>query len=337
MRRRSSESTTLSSTAIWAAALLSSGCVAIVLAGCGGGSANPGDAATGPTTSTASKPSSSPTAGGSGTSRSGASKQSSTTKNASADEYAPSLFSKPPAAPNRFLPLRPGTQWVRQGTVNVGNRPIPHQVITTVADVSKRIDGVTTVAVLDQDTNGGQIAEQSVDWLAEDAHGNVWNLGSYTESYEGGQFVAAFDAWLGGTNGAKPGILMLADPRTGTPAYSEDTVPGIESPTAQVAATGQTQCVPFKCYRDVLDIQEGGEIKSFAPGVGQIKTSPPASGSKQEVEKLVNLRRLSPSGIKQINKLVLSLDRRARTEAATVYGRSTAARQGAPGVAGAPR
>jgi hypothetical protein len=52
--------------------------------------------------------------------------------------------------------------------------------------------------VIDQDFNGGQIAEQSVDWFGEDKQGNVWDLGSYTESYEGGQFVNASDARLAG-------------------------------------------------------------------------------------------------------------------------------------------
>jgi hypothetical protein len=198
-----------------------------------------------------------------------------------------------------------------------------------VTDVSKQVDGVRTVAVVDQDTNGGQIAEQSIDWMAADTQGNVWYLGSYTESYEGGQFVTASDAWLAGVNGAKPGILMLADPQTGTPAYLEDSVPGIEAPMAQVVKTGQSQCVPFKCYKNALVVQEGSEYKSYAPGVGQIQTEPQSSGGKHEVEKLVNLRQLTPGGLKQISDLTLKLDKHARAVAPTVFGNSSPARRGA--------
>jgi hypothetical protein len=248
-------------------------------------------------------------------------------QNASAADFAPNLFGKPTTSSNQFMPLKPGTQWVRQGFVNVGTRRLPHQVVTTVTDVSKQVDGVRTVAVVDQDTNGGQIAEQSIDWVAEDKQGNVWYLGSYTESYEGGQFVGAFDAWLAGLNGAKPGILMLADPNTGTPSYTEDTVPGIEAPTAKVVKTDQSQCVPFKCYHGVVVVQEGGEYKSFAPGVGQIQTQPQTAGGKQEVEKLVNVRQLSPSGLSQISALTLKLDKHARTEAPSVFGNAPAAQR----------
>jgi hypothetical protein len=253
---------------------------------------------------------------------------SQTGTNATQSSFAPSKFGDPVARANQWMPLKPGTQWVRQGFVNVGHRRLPHQVVTTVTDVSKQIDGVRTVAVVDQDTNGGQIAEQSIDWVAKDKQGNVWYLGSYTESYSGGQFVNASDAWLAGVKGSKPGILMLADPHTGTPPYTEDTVPGIEAPTAQVAKAGQSQCVPFKCYKDVLVIQEGGaEYKYFAPGVGQIKTEPRASGGKHEIEDLVNLTQLSPGGLAQISGEAVKLDKHAKVEAPDVFGHAPAAKR----------
>jgi hypothetical protein len=252
-----------------------------------------------------------------------------TGKNATQGSFDASNFGgDPTTSTSQFMPLKPGTQWVRQGFVNVGHRRLPHQVVTTVTDVSKQIDGVRTVAVVDQDTNGGQIAEQSIDWVAADKDGNVWYLGSYTESYNGGQFVNASDAWLAGVKGSKPGILMLADPHMGTAPYTEDTVPGIESPSAQVVKTGQSQCVPFKCYKDVLVIQEGGaEYKYYAPGVGQIKTEPRASGGKHEIEDLVNLTQLTPGGLAQISTEAVKLDKHAKVEAPDVFGNAPAAKR----------
>jgi hypothetical protein len=199
--------------------------------------------------------------------------------------------------------------------------------VTTVTDVSKKINGISTVLVLDQDIDGGQISEQSIDYLAEDKQGNVWYMGSYTESYSGGQFVNASDAWLDGINGAQGGILMPADPKTGTPAFPEDTVPGIEAPTAQVAKTGQKVCVPFKCYTGVLSLQEGSEHKYFAPGLGQIKTEPPPSGGPQEIENLINLTQLSPAGLSKISSEVLKLDQHAAVVAPDVFGNASAAKR----------
>jgi hypothetical protein len=286
--------------------------------GCGGGGAS--------TTSVLPPPSTTTHSGGAGQKQGGG--QAKTGQNAAASDFSSKLFGGPTQKTNQFMPLKPGTQWVRQGSVNVGTRRLPHQVVTTVTDVSKQVDGVRTVAVLDQDTNGGQIAEQSIDWVAADKQGNVWYLGSYTESYEGGQFITASDAWLAGLNGAKPGILMLADPQTGIPPYTEDSVPGIEAPTAQVVKAGQSECVPFKCYKNVAVVQEGSEYKSFAPGVGQIQTAPQVSGGKHEIEKLVNLRQLTPAGLKQISDLTLKLDQHARSVAPTVFGHSSPARRG---------
>jgi hypothetical protein len=88
--------------------------------------------------------------------------------------------------------------------------------------------------------DGGQIAEQSVDWFGEDKQGNVWDLGSYTESYEGGQFVNASDARRAGIKGSKPAIIMRAHPRVGDEWFE-----------AKAVKTGQKKCVPCKCYKDV--------------------------------------------------------------------------------------
>jgi hypothetical protein len=225
---------------------------------------------------------------------------------------------------NPWLPLKPGYQSVRQGFVNAGHRRLPHRRVYTVTAVTKEIDGTRTVLVLDQDFDGGEIAEQAIDYLAEDAQGNVWYLGSYTEAYEGGQFVNATDAWLSGIKGAAKGILMPADPKTGTPRFTQAIVPGEGAATAQVAKTGQQTCVPFKCYANVLVIREGSENKYYAPGVGGIKTEP-LSGGAQETEELINLTELSPQGLAEISAEALRLDQHAATEAKDVFGRSAAA------------
>jgi hypothetical protein len=144
--------------------------------------------------------------------------------------------------------------------------------------------------VLDQDFNGGQLAEQALDFVAEDKHGNIWYLGSYTEAYQGGQFAYATDGWLAGVNGSQAGILMEALPNTGL-SYIESNALGEGPAPRQVIKTGQSKCVPFKCYKGVLVVQEGStgvEYKYYARGVGQILTEPHYSGGKQETELLVN-------------------------------------------------
>src|SRR4051794_27473513 len=60
-------------------------------------------------------------------------------QNAIASHFDPKDFAAPATGANQFLPLKPGTQWTREGSVNVGNRQLTHQVISTVTDVSKPV------------------------------------------------------------------------------------------------------------------------------------------------------------------------------------------------------
>jgi hypothetical protein len=237
-------------------------------------------------------------------------------------------FGDPIGDANPWLPLVPGYQSVRDGTLFRGRRELHHRRRFTVTDVVKRVDGVLTVVVLDQDIDAGQVAEQALDYFAQDKHGNVWYLGSYTESYEGGQFVNATDAWLAGVNGAIPGVAMMADPKKGTPGYIQASIPGRETIHAEVAKVGERKCVPFKCFSNTLAILEDGtEFKYYAQGVGGIATEPNYSGGEQEKEALLNVIQLTPKGLTEASAEALKLDRHARTTASEVFGSSAPARR----------
>ena len=254
----------------------------------------------------------------------------------------PSLTPPPPKVPRTFatknfdtsltdvnplVPMAPGIQAVMKGYVNVGGRRLPHVRVTTILDVTKMIDGVRAILVLDQDFDGGQLSEQAVDYLAEDKGGNVWYVGSYTEAYEGGQFLNAQDAWLAGVSGAIPGLYFPGDPKTGTPAFTQTMIPGGEQTTAQVVKVDQRTCVPFKCYTGVVVVQEqGAEDKYWAPGVGAILTEP-LSGSAQETEQLVDIKQLSSKALAELSAEALRLDRNAAVQVPSVFGGSSPAKR----------
>ena len=208
--------------------------------------------------------------------------------------FQPRNFSARPTDVNPWVPMTPGIQSDMKGFVTVGDRRLPHVRVITITDVTRMVDGVRAVLVLDQDFDGGQLSEQAVDYLAEDSGGNVWYVGSYTEAYEGGAFLNVEDAWLAGVNGAAPGLYLPGDPKPGSPPYYQTKIPGGEQSTARVLKVGQRTCVPFKCYGDVVVVQEqGAENKYWAPGVGPILTEPVA-GTAQEIEELINIKQLSP-------------------------------------------
>ena len=240
--------------------------------------------------------------------------------------FDPRNFSQAATGANKWFPLNPGYQSVREGALNRGHRRLSHRRVYTVTDVYKEVNGVHAVLVLDQDVDGSEVAEQAVDYLAEDRTGNVWYLGSYTEAYEGGQFVNVNDAWLAGVRGGRPGILMLAAPNVGT-RYAQAYVPGEGSAQAKVSKTAQKKCVPFKCYTDVLMIEEGGENVFYAPGVGAIKTEPRRSGGENETEELINLTQLTQQGLGEFSAEALKLDEHARMTARQVFGDTAVAKR----------
>lgn len=239
--------------------------------------------------------------------------------------FDPKHFAAGGSDVNPWQPMVPGLQTVARGFVTVGGRRIPHIKVTTITEVTKKIDGVKTILVLDQDFDDGQLTEQAIDYLAEDVGGNVWYLGSYTEAYEGGQFLNAQDAWLADVNGAAAGVYLPGDPKAGSPPYFQVQIPGGEQSTAQVVKVGAKTCVPFDCFDDVVVIEEGGaEHKYWAPAIGGVLTEP-LSGSAQETEELINVRELGAKALAELSREALRLDANAARTVPSVFGSSAAA------------
>jgi hypothetical protein len=232
--------------------------------------------------------------------------------NANYKKFDPKNFGDPLGGQNSWYPLVPGTQTLRDGSINRGSRKLHHQLRVTVTDVTKMVNGVKTVAVLDQDIDAGQVGEASLDYLAQDKFGNVWYLGSYTEIYDGGQFVNAVDAWLAPKRGARPGVWMMADPKEGMKYVEAHN--SRETIRAEVAKVGEKKCVDYDCFKSLVILEDGSEFKYFGPGVGHIATEPNYSGGEQEKEELVNVVKLKPKGLAEMSGEALRLDKHARKE-----------------------
>ena len=82
--------------------------------------------------------------------------------------FDPANFVDPATNVDGYHPTRPGMQWIRAGTTEVGSRKVPHMAISTITDVYRMIEGVPCVAMLDQSTDNGEIAQVGFDYLAVD-------------------------------------------------------------------------------------------------------------------------------------------------------------------------
>lgn len=241
--------------------------------------------------------------------------------------FKPENFVKPLDLVNEYQPLTPGMQLIRVGTTEVGSRKVPHQIISTVTDVVRTINGVQAIAVLDQSEDSGEIAQVGMDYLAIDRDRNVWLLGGYTEDYEGGQYTNVDSAFIGNSTGAQVGILIPAVVTKDTPRWFIGSAGPTEEPSvAEPVSASQNLKVAYGEFYNVRAVLEGAataidnEIKYYAPGVGVIRNVPKDKSLHQDDFELVSIVQLSPEGLAEASQVVLDLEEHAKKVAPDVYG-----------------
>ena len=193
---------------------------------------------------------------------------------------------------NRYFPLKPGTTFIYKGE----SEDAPTREVMTVTNKTKKIMGVTTTVVYHLAYEDGVLIEETFDWFAQDEDGNVWYFGEDTKEYdENGNVISTEGSWQAGVDGAKPGIIMLANPTKGK-KYKQEVAPGVAEDMAQVIGYKDSFCVPYKCFKNVLVTKEWTplekgfvEHKYYAKGVGFIY-GVMVKGGEEEL-KLVRVKR----------------------------------------------
>jgi hypothetical protein len=160
-----------------------------------------------------------------------------------------------PAVDNPWFPLKAGSSWTYRAsgtptgtvTVRVLSSPVP-------------IAGVTTTALERTDPSGAA----TVDYYAQDRHGNVWWFGREGE-------------WRAREAGAEAGLAMPEHPRRGD-GWRTAYQPGVVEDQASVASVDDDVTTPAGKYDDlvVLDtsspLTPGVAMRSFyARGVGLVE------------------------------------------------------------------
>ena len=234
-------------------------------------------------------------------------------------QFSPTNFSNPTKIDNQWNPLIPGTQFTLNGEADRGTGLRPHEVVTTVTDLTKVVDGVRAVVVLEKDLNKGNLEEAELNFQAQDNAGNIWNLGEYPEEYEHGKFDGAPDVWIAGRSDAEPGNSMIGNAQLGTPEYLQGWSPEIEFlDCAKVSKMQQKTCVPAGCYEGVmmtkeqspLEPESGYQLKYYAPGVGNVRVG--AVGDPEgETLVLSKVSKLSPKQLASARQDALTMEKRA--------------------------
>ncbi|MBM3215179.1 hypothetical protein FJZ36_09730 [Candidatus Poribacteria bacterium] len=173
---------------------------------------------------------------------------------------------------NPYFPLRVGTIWVYEGDTDDGRE----KVQVEVTDQTRDILGVACIVVRDRVWIDGELEEDTLDWYAVDNDGNIWYFGEDSKEMRGGKVVGTGGSWEAGVGGAKPGIVMKAQPHVGD-AYRQEYLKGEAEDMAEVLSLSASATVKFGSYKDTLQTKEWTplepdvvEHKFYAKGVGLV-------------------------------------------------------------------
>jgi hypothetical protein len=259
------------------------------------------------------------------------SKSDTKTPEKSWEDFDLNNFTNPTKIDNEWMPLKPGTRFTWDGTtIDDEGDAIPHRVVFTITDLTKVIAGVRTVVCWDQDYSDGDLEETELVFFAQDNDGTVWHLGQYPEEYDEGKLVAA-PCWLHGFEDARAGIMMKAEPKLGTPSYSQGWAPSVDwTDRAKVDQIGLKTSVPAGSYEDVLVIAETSQsepdaqqLKYYARGVGNVRVGWRGAGEKtKETLELVKVEQLGPEALAEARAEALKLEKSAYKNSKDVYAQT---------------
>jgi hypothetical protein len=192
---------------------------------------------------------------------------------------------------NPYWPMAPGNRWVYREIGEDSKK----RVEVTVTPKTKMILGIESRVVHDVVTEDGQVVEDTLDWYAQDADGNLWYMGESTKEYENGKVKTTKGSWQGGVDGAQPGVVVPAHPKVGM-TYRQEYYKGQAEDAAKVLSLDEKATVPFGSFDRVLMTRDYSplepklvEHKLYARGVGPVLVVTVSGGADRE--ELLSFRR----------------------------------------------
>ena len=186
---------------------------------------------------------------------------------------------------NPYWPMSSGDRWVYRETDGTGG---VQKVEVEVTGETKTIGGIDARVVHDVVSQGGDVVEDTFDWYAQDADGNVWYLGEDTAEYENGKVKTREGSWEHGVDGALGGIILPADPQPGL-SYREEYYKGHAEDGAEVLALDAVMKVPVGVFDGLLETRNFSplepafiEEKFYARDVGPVATVAVSGGTGRE-------------------------------------------------------
>ena len=148
------------------------------------------------------------------------------------------------------------------------------QVIITVMDQTKTIDGVETRVVEERETKRGKLVEVSRNYFAISRRTNcVFYFGEEVDIYKGDNIVSHDGAWLSGLHGARFGMMVPGQPLLRA-RFQQEVAPDVAMDRAEIVSLLEKVEVPAgtfeRCMKteETTPLEKGKEYKLYGPGVG---------------------------------------------------------------------
>jgi hypothetical protein len=175
---------------------------------------------------------------------------------------------------NSYFVLEPGYQVVLEGEED-GEKL---QLVMSVLNETKIVDGVETRVVEEKETEGDNLVEVSRNYFAIcNPTKDAIYFGEDVDMYENGNIVSHEGAWLAGQNGAKAGMIIPGKIEVGLKYYQE-IAPGVAEDRAEIVSINDTLDTPAGTFSNVLKTEETNplkpgekEFKFYAPRIGLIQ------------------------------------------------------------------
>jgi hypothetical protein len=196
---------------------------------------------------------------------------------------------KPPALPNQwasqidnpYLPLEPGTTLTYRGKVEGKNVTD----VFAITNQTKLIEGVNARVIHDQVFRGGNLVEDTFDWFAQDADGNVWYFGEDTKELDHGTVISTEGSWEAGVNKANAGIFMPAHPAVGD-FFKQEDAKNVAEDCTRIVSLNASVTTPFVSSDNALKSEEFSLLepgvldnKYYVKGIGNVAERTVQGGS----------------------------------------------------------
>jgi hypothetical protein len=152
------------------------------------------------------------------------------------------------------------------------------QLVITVLDETKVVDGVETRVVEERETKDGKLVERSRNYFAMNKRTkDVYYFGEDVDMYKDGKVVSHAGSWLSGVGGAKYGLMMPGQASVKA-RYYQEVAPKVAMDRAEILSLTETVRTPAGEFAGCLKVQETTpleplvtEYKFYAPNIGMVQ------------------------------------------------------------------